>query len=246
MKNCLLTPAHHRVHHGVNPQYIDKNFSEFLIIWDKLFGTHEPEKEEVCYGITHPPRTWDPIFINFQYWGQLWRDTKATKSYWDKFRLWFMPLGWRPEDVRDDGIPERIGYGKSEQLKWTSLQPRFIKPYLLAQLALSLIYLAITVNLQNNLAIDHRIALSAGVFMMVIAWGGLLQAREWALPLEIFRCLYMATGFIWALNHLDLSQWYSLSSTVIMLVTGGAIMAIAIIYQRNEKEGQAFPAHLAT
>ena len=75
------TPSHHRVHHGVNPQYIDKNFSEFLIIWDKIFGTFEPEEEEICYGITHPPHTWDPIFVNFQYWKQLWDDAVAAPRF---------------------------------------------------------------------------------------------------------------------------------------------------------------------
>ena len=65
------TPSHHRVHHGVNPQYIDKNHAGTLIIWDRMFGTFEPEVEEVVYGITKQSKSWNPIWLNFEYWVDL-------------------------------------------------------------------------------------------------------------------------------------------------------------------------------
>lgn len=241
LEYIFVTPSHHRVHHGVNPQYIDKNFSEFLIIWDRLFGSHEEEIEEVCYGITHPPRTWDPIFINIQFWKQLWDDACATQHWWDKLRLWFMPLGWRPADLRGDASAERIGYTRKDQVKWTSLQPKRIKPYLVVQIALALVFLAITVDLQNNLSLEMRALMSAGVFMMIIAWGGLLQAKPWALLIECMRWLYMAGMFIWALYQLDIGeQMIPAVIIAVSLLAAGSLLVISLIYRSRRLEGVAF------
>ena len=175
----FVTPSHHRVHHGVNPQYIDKNFSEFLIIWDKIFGSYEEEVEEVCYGVTHPPRTWNPIHINFQFWKQLWDDAKATNYYWDKIRIWFMPVGWRPRDLEpyfNEG--DVIGYNKSQQTKYESNPMAKSKYYLAAQVAFGLAFLYFTINLQLPLEPWHRILLSIATFAMIVSWG-------WNIRIEI-------------------------------------------------------------
>ncbi len=97
----LVTPSHHRVHHAINPIYLDKNHGQILIVWDKLFGTFQEELPEVppVYGITRPVSTWNPIKIN---WGHFWlltQDAWRTRNWYDKARIWFMPTGWRPADV---------------------------------------------------------------------------------------------------------------------------------------------------
>jgi alkylglycerol monooxygenase len=100
-EKIIVTPSHHRVHHAINPIYLDKNYSQIFIIWDKLFGTFQEERKDVppVYGVTRPVRTWNPIKINFMHLGQLIKDAWRAKSVWDKLRIWFMPLGWRPADV---------------------------------------------------------------------------------------------------------------------------------------------------
>ncbi|MCW4439529.1 sterol desaturase family protein [Vibrio splendidus] len=70
------TPSHHRVHHGKNPQYIDKNYAGVLIIWDKLFGTFEPEVETVRYGVTKPVNSFNPITVTFQEWKAIFKDLR--------------------------------------------------------------------------------------------------------------------------------------------------------------------------
>lgn len=69
LEKIIVTPSHHRVHHAINPLYLDKNFGQIFIIWDKLFGTYQEElPEEPCvYGVTRPVRTWNPIRINFMH-----------------------------------------------------------------------------------------------------------------------------------------------------------------------------------
>lgn len=223
LERLFVTPSHHRVHHGVNPQYIDKNYSEFLIIWDKLFGSYEEEVEEVCYGITHPPRTWDPIFINFQYWRQLFLDAWHTRSTWDKLRLWFMPTGWRPADRREGPEPERIGYSLAEQRKFRSTPFPHMTGYLVAQVVAGLGYMYVAINMAWPLEVADRFVLIAGLFLMIISWGGILQARTWAIGLEIFRLLYMAGTVVFVLHTTGLLPWTSWLTVAVALVTGISI-----------------------
>lgn len=103
LEKFIVTPSHHRVHHAVNPEYMDKNLAPIFIIWDKLFGTFAEEKKEIppVYGITRPAQTWNPIRINFQHLWLLIKDAWRTNSWREKFTLWFQPTGYRPADVEE-------------------------------------------------------------------------------------------------------------------------------------------------
>lgn len=236
----FVTPSHHRVHHGVNPQYIDKNYSEFLIIWDKMFGTFEPEEEEICYGITHPPRTWDPIFINFQYWKQLWDDAVAAPYWWDKIRLWFMPLGWRPRGLRtEEDVRKRIGYTRAEQVKYVSKQFKNIRPYIIVQITLGLAFLMVTINLSLPLTYIQRGILSAGIFAMIVSWGGLLQAKTWALSMEVFRILFMSISLVVILNHAGIAEWTGWTTILTGLLAGLSILYLSFFIKKDQLEDGA-------
>jgi len=103
LEKILVTPSHHRVHHAVNPEYMDKNLSQIFIVWDKLFGTFQEELPQVpaVYGITRPAHTWNPIKINFQHLWLMAKGAWHTRNWKDKFTLWFKPTGYRPADVVD-------------------------------------------------------------------------------------------------------------------------------------------------
>lgn len=100
-EKIIVTPSHHRVHHAINPIYLDKNYGQIFIFWDKLFDTFQEERVDVApvYGITRPVRTWNPIKINFLHLWLLIKDAWHAGNYADKLKIWFMPLGWRPTDV---------------------------------------------------------------------------------------------------------------------------------------------------
>ena len=101
LEKIIVTPSHHRVHHAINPEYIDKNYGQIFIFWDKWFGTYQQELPDIppVYGITRPVRTWNPIKINFQHFWLLAKDAWRTRSWKDKFMLWFKPTGYRPADM---------------------------------------------------------------------------------------------------------------------------------------------------
>lgn len=91
------TPSVHRVHHGSNRKYLDKNYGGVLIVWDKLFGTFQREEEKVVYGLTKNIHTNNPITITFIEYKNIWRDVKRCRNWKDRFRIVFGNLIWRPD-----------------------------------------------------------------------------------------------------------------------------------------------------
>jgi sterol desaturase/sphingolipid hydroxylase (fatty acid hydroxylase superfamily) len=97
----FCAPSNHRVHHAVNDKYLDKNYGGILILWDRLFGSFEPEDDaEPCvYGTRGPLRSWNPLWANLQIYAEMARDSWRAERWADKLRVWFKHPGWRPPDV---------------------------------------------------------------------------------------------------------------------------------------------------
>ncbi len=102
------TPSHHRVHHVRNPKYLDKNYAGTLIIWDRMFGTFQPEEEEPVYGLTKPLNSWNPLWANLHVWRDLCRDAWLAPRWVDKLRIWFMPQGWRPAGLPTNPLAPEV------------------------------------------------------------------------------------------------------------------------------------------
>ncbi|CAB4870370.1 unannotated protein [freshwater metagenome] len=97
------TPSHHRVHHGSDAQYLDRNYGAILIVWDRLFGTFQAQGERVTYGLTTNIRTHNPVLVAGHEWAALWRDVRAARSWGDRWRHLVRGPGWRP-GVRTRGL----------------------------------------------------------------------------------------------------------------------------------------------
>jgi sterol desaturase/sphingolipid hydroxylase (fatty acid hydroxylase superfamily) len=90
------TPSHHRVHHATNPQYLDRNHAGIFIIWDRLFGTFEPEVEKPVYGLVKNINTYNPVKIAFNEWIQMFKDAFASKtSFSNRLKYLVKPPGWK-------------------------------------------------------------------------------------------------------------------------------------------------------
>ncbi len=100
------TPSVHRVHHGSNRQYLDKNYGGILMIWDKLFGTFAREEEKVIYGLTSDIHTNNPVKITFIEFGNIWQDVKKCRTMGDRLRIIFGELSWRPSYFRAETDPK--------------------------------------------------------------------------------------------------------------------------------------------
>ena len=95
-EKVLNTPSHHRVHHGANKQYLDKNYGGILIVWDKLFGTFEPEVRRIKYGLTKNINTFNPIKVGYHEFVDIARDVRRSGSVREGLRAVFGPPGWTP------------------------------------------------------------------------------------------------------------------------------------------------------
>jgi sterol desaturase/sphingolipid hydroxylase (fatty acid hydroxylase superfamily) len=182
------TPSHHRVHHGLNKKYQDKNMGGFLIIWDRMFGTFEEETDEVYYGVTTGPKTWDPTVINFQYYKQLWDYSMQAPYFIDKIKVWFMPMNWIPRGIEKKAFQD---FKPGEQKKFESTQYTNLEWYMIGQLPFS--FAIMYWGIQNNspLAVIEKFAVFCLFWLMFTAWGGLLENKAWAKRLEVFRNILM-------------------------------------------------------
>jgi sterol desaturase/sphingolipid hydroxylase (fatty acid hydroxylase superfamily) len=182
LEKIIVTPSHHRVHHGINPEYLDKNYSAIFIIWDKLFGTFQPELVEVkpVYGILRPANTWNPIIINYKHLWQLIQDAFHAEKLWDKIRIWFMPTGWRPEDVAEK-FPVKTIENPFEQQKYKTKNSRILLGWAYLQMTFSLIlmFLMFYMASEHGLFITGLIAL----FLMVniFSYTSLMDGKKYSL-----------------------------------------------------------------
>ena len=96
LEYILVTPSSHRVHHGSNECYLDKNYGNFLIIWDRMFGTFAEEKEKVKYGIRENVKTFNPLKITFRVWFQIANDFSKSKTFKNKLLSIFGKPEWKP------------------------------------------------------------------------------------------------------------------------------------------------------
>ncbi|WP_018478582.1 sterol desaturase family protein [Pontibacter roseus] len=93
LEYIFVTPSHHRVHHGSNAKYIDKNYGSTLIIWDRLFNTFQAEEERPVYGLTKPVTSYNPLYLVFHEWVDLFRDLLHARSAKEVWKLLFKPPG---------------------------------------------------------------------------------------------------------------------------------------------------------
>ena len=227
LEKVIVTPAHHRVHHAINAEYIDKNYTAIFIIWDKLFGTFQEETADnpPVYGIKKAAQTWNPFLINFMHITQLIKDTWNTQSIKDKFRIWYKRTGWRPADVSEK-YPITYVEDARTQIKYETQTTPFLTAWFFVQVVL---HILIQFHFLEILPVmDYsRLLLYGLVFgLSVFAYTSLMD-RSWiALPFELVKCalgvwiLYSAGGWFYLNEKLEISTYLiGLYFVISLLVT---------------------------
>jgi alkylglycerol monooxygenase len=185
------TPSHHRVHHGRNPKYIDKNHGGTLIIFDRLFGTFQPEEEEVVYGVTKPLNTWSPIWANIDYYKDLANAVQSAPTWGDKLRMLYKNPGWQPDSM--GGTPAFEQVQRDTVQKYHTPLPTWVNYYVLLQYVLVLLgttfFLATAAT--RPIYAWQTIAMASGVILSVWALSAILDRRAWAWQVEILRLLLL-------------------------------------------------------
>ncbi len=180
----LNTPSHHRVHHGQNGLYIDRNHGGSLIVWDMLFGTYQREREEVLYGVTRPLRSFNPLWANFHAFQDQYREAGHFPKWQDRVKVWFMPPGWTPAK----GSVHGPGMGnKPVAVKYDVPLPLLTKVYAFAHFVTALVAGVLLLDVGPPLLRPYPIALSIFALLTLFSVGALCDGRRWARPLEIAR-----------------------------------------------------------
>jgi hypothetical protein len=212
LEKIIVTPSHHRVHHAINPEYIDKNYGQIFIFWDKLFGSYQPELPNVkpVYGITRPVRTWNPIKINFLHVWLLIKDAWRTKSWKDKLRIWFMPTGWRPADVAQQypvyKIEDVYQFDKYETKASTGLHTwSWVQ---MSTILLFIAYLFGNIAGINKLDNSYIYAYGGFAFLSIYAFTELMDRNRFAI---IWEALRSGLGIFFIVDQGD---WFGASSYI--------------------------------
>ena len=192
LEKIIVTPSHHRVHHALNKEYIDKNYGQIFIFWDKIFGTFQEELPQVkpVYGITRPVRTWNPIKINFLHLWLMIKDAWNTKNYRDKLRIWVMPTGWRPVDVEEKYPVYKIEDAYNFE-KYDTQATTFLHVWSWVQLSLLLSFVSYLFGNIAYIGKPNIFIYGLFLFIMVYAFTELMDGNRYALVWEIVKA---ATG----------------------------------------------------
>lgn len=197
LEHILNTPSHHRVHHGKNPQYIDKNYAGSLIIWDKWFGTFEPEIALVDYGVTEPLDSWNPFYANIKVITDLIYYGRGLKSKLNLVRAFFMPPEWIINQLKKEGTS--IKKRQTRQNKSPSA-----RAYLLINTGFCVFlytYLSLTFNPNTLLSW----LLGSLILLSLYSLGRLANANNTLWRLELIRTLLLIASLNALFNNLLMS-----------------------------------------
>ena len=235
LENIIVTPSHHRVHHAINKEYLDKNLGQIFIFWDKLFGTYQQELKEAppVYGITRPVRTWNPIKINFQHLWLMTKDAWHTNNWKDKFMLWFKPTGYRPTDVIEKYPVYKIDDVYHFE-KYDTKTSTVLNVWSWVQLMMVLIFVSYffgNIALINSLDKTYIFWYGGFIFLTIYSLTDLMDRNQSAIVCEVVRSglglyfLYVQDDWFGASGYLS-SVKYILGAYFILsiVVTGWLVM----------------------
>jgi sterol desaturase/sphingolipid hydroxylase (fatty acid hydroxylase superfamily) len=217
LEYIIVTPAHHRVHHAINPEYLDKNYGQIFIFWDRMFGTFQEESPAIpaVYGVTRPVRTWNPIKINFMHLWLLMQDAWHTKSWKDKLRVWLMPLGWRPADVI-----EKYPVYKIEDVyhfeKYDTPAPKGMIIYLWIQLFCLLLIVSYLFGNVASIGLTNMMYYGLFIFAQVYALTEFMDRNPRALIYEVVKNMICVGGILYYGGWFGLQNYFSASSYILM------------------------------
>ncbi|HYO51218.1 sterol desaturase family protein [Archangium sp.] len=178
----LVTPSHHRVHHACNGRYLDKNHGGILIIWDRLFGTFEPEQERPTYGTVKPVRTFNPLLAALAPFGELAARARKTPRVLDKLKVWLMPPEWTPPGV--DTPAAEVMPGRPRFEVSTSRRAAL---YVGVVGVLTLLVTVLFLVRSPLLTVPMRLAFAGWFLTSLGGLGGVLEGKRWGPAVEAVR-----------------------------------------------------------
>jgi sterol desaturase/sphingolipid hydroxylase (fatty acid hydroxylase superfamily) len=190
LEYIFVTPSHHRVHHASNERYLDKNYGDMFIIWDKLFGTFQQEdgKEEIVYGLTKPLKSHSFLWQHFHFVIELFFAVRAQKSWWNKLKILVSRPAAIDPAMRDKAeaafnifsIDRPVGKPLNRYVKW--------------QMCIVLGILFVFILLGRNIALTQQILVACIILITLVNCGAIMEQKTWIVYLEFSRLLLVLLG----------------------------------------------------
>ncbi|MEN2399884.1 sterol desaturase family protein [Flavobacterium sp. MC2016-06] len=241
VEKILVTPSHHRVHHAINPEYLDKNHAQIFIFWDKLFGTFQEELDDVppVFGITRPVNTWNPIRINFQHLTLLIKDAWRAPKWKDKLTIWFKPTGWRPENfeklypvnkIENVFNFDKYGTQNSQKLIYWSV----------AQVLITLLFVSYLFDNIAKIGLPNIFIYGLFIFTTIYSYTELMDKSKYAFLWEGLRFTIGIGIMTYYGDWFDLNHVFSFSNYIIFTYFSLSFLAsiyfIAIDFKINQNQ----------
>jgi alkylglycerol monooxygenase len=210
LERLLNTPSNHRVHHAVNPRYLDRNYGGVLVLWDRIFGTYAEEREEAFYGVTHRLRSFNPLRAQVDGWVGLFERARALRGL-DRLRVL-----WRSPGFGASGPPGPTQEELEARPPLAHGASAAVRRYVLAQFV-PLTGAALLVLLRQGALTTAQLAVSSAlVYAALLTLGGLLDGRRWAVPAEMARLALTAAAAV------------AVASEPLRLAAGAASAGVAV------------------
>ena len=238
LENILVSPSHHRVHHAINPEYMDKNHSQIFIIWDKIFGTFQEELETVppVFGITRPAKTWNPIRINFQHLWLLITDAWRAENWKDKFIIWFKPTGWRPENFEEKYPVHKITNVYDFE-KYGTNHSKKLMIWSMTQAIITLLFITYLYNSIAIIGLPNVFVYGAFIFLTVYSYTELMDTRKISIFWESIRFIFGIGIISFFGDWFGMNQLFPYANYIIIgYLTLSLIASIYFVSVNFEKE----------
>jgi sterol desaturase/sphingolipid hydroxylase (fatty acid hydroxylase superfamily) len=217
LEYILVTPSHHRVHHASNDQYLDKNYGDVFIFWDKLFGTFVAEDEEPVYGLTKPLDSNSFLWQHFHFILEIIYTVKQTQGIGEKLKVIF----GRPDKI-DPDIRPRLEQKYLSADRTGTVTPR-LKGYVIWQVAGLVVLLFSFLALEHYVPLFVQICITLVIFLTLINTGAILEQRRWVFYLEYSRLILVFAALFYCWPHSGLLLTF-------------AIIQLPFFYYRNNIE----------
>ncbi|KAA2245336.1 sterol desaturase family protein [Chitinophaga agrisoli] len=193
LEYILVTPSHHRVHHACNEKYLDKNYGDVLIIWDKLFGTFVPEEEEPTYGLTKPLESHSFLWQHFHFLLEIAWAFRQAQGWRQRWQVVF----GRPDHISSDIRP--LLEEKFLVRNNTGAATRRLHNYVKLQMGFTLAALFCFLLLEHYIPVFVQACFTVFIFLTLINSGAILEQRRWVFYLEYARLLviFIAGYYYW-------------------------------------------------
>jgi sterol desaturase/sphingolipid hydroxylase (fatty acid hydroxylase superfamily) len=191
------TPSHHRVHHGRNPRYIDRNHAGVFIVWDRLFGTFVPETDEPVYGVVKPLASFNPLWANVAGWAELVQVARRSAGIMGRLRPFLAPPGYRPSELGGPLKPKEVSRPADEPADHPI--PKTLAAYVLINFIFLLILTAAALTRASDLGTKTFLTVAVSVAFGLASLSALLEGRSWAPKAEGARILLLVLALALAL-----------------------------------------------